>query len=45
MEMGNSRPIPELYEIASIKFDFSKEYLGGIIDFVKKELDSLDAGL
>lgn len=38
LALGNSRPLPEIYEAAGIRFDFSDELLGELMDFVKAEL-------
>jgi oligoendopeptidase F len=41
LSLGNSKPLRELYSAAGIKFDFSEEYLSELMDFLKKELNSL----
>nr|MDO8110000.1 M3 family metallopeptidase [Candidatus Sigynarchaeota archaeon] len=38
LHAGNSRPLPELYSLAGVKFDFSKEYIAELMDFVRQEL-------
>ncbi|MEX2680523.1 MAG: M3 family metallopeptidase [Candidatus Sigynarchaeota archaeon] len=38
LHAGNSKPLPELYRIAGVKFDFSKEYMAEIIAFLRSEL-------
>jgi oligoendopeptidase F len=38
---GYKMPMDKIYEQAGIKFDFSVEYIGEIVDFVRKELDEL----
>jgi oligoendopeptidase F len=43
LHAGNSRSLPELYEIAGVKFEFSKEYMASIVDFLRSELAALDA--
>lgn len=41
LNLGYSKSVSELYEAAGIKFDFSEEYLKGIVEFIKNELDAL----
>ncbi len=41
LSLGYSKTLPELYETAGIKFDFSAEYIGELMTFVKSELDKL----
>jgi oligoendopeptidase F len=41
LKLGYSVPVDKLYEAAGIKFDFSKEYLSELMEFVKEELASL----
>lgn len=41
LKLGYTRSIPEIYETANIKFDFSKEYIRQLINFVKEELRTL----
>ncbi|TVR81553.1 MAG: M3 family oligoendopeptidase [Chitinophagaceae bacterium] len=41
LSLGNSRSIPELYETAGIKFDFSKKYLEELKDFLLDEISKL----
>ena len=38
MQYGYTLTIPELYEKAGIKFDFSPEYIGELMDFVEVQL-------
>jgi oligoendopeptidase F len=42
MKLGYSKSVPEIYAAAGIKFDFSKEYLEEMIDFVMGELEKLE---
>ncbi|MDD3191019.1 MAG: M3 family oligoendopeptidase [Candidatus Pacebacteria bacterium] len=42
MALGYSKSVPEIYAAAGIKFDFSKEYLREMIDFMVGELEKLD---
>lgn len=41
LKLGYSVPIPEIYRTAGIEFNFSKEYISELMDFVKGELDKL----
>ncbi len=41
LKLGYTATIPEIYEKAGIKFDFSREYIAELIGFVKSELDEL----
>lgn len=41
LDSGYLKPVNELYETAGIKFDFSRENLSFLVDFVKKELKNL----
>ncbi|MGB1248009.1 MAG: M3 family oligoendopeptidase [Chitinophagales bacterium] len=41
LKMGYTRSIPEIYEAAGIKFDFSKEYVSELVAFVKEEIEKL----
>ena len=41
LSLGYTRSIPEIYEAAGIKFDFSPEYIKELMDFVKSEYDKL----
>lgn len=38
MQLGYSKSVSEIYAAAGIKFDFSKEYLKELIDFVMEEI-------
>lgn len=38
LELGYTKSIPEVYEAAGVKFDFSDEYLAKIASFVESEL-------
>lgn len=42
LSLGYTRSIPEIYETAGIKFDFSGEYVKELADFVKQELQALN---
>jgi len=41
LALGYTKTIPEIYEAAGIKFDFSPAYVKDLADFVKKEYDLL----
>ncbi len=41
LKLGYSKPIPEIYETAGIRFDFSKNYIGELMEFVWQELEKL----
>jgi oligoendopeptidase F len=41
LKLGYMRSIPEIYEAANIKFDFSSGYIRELIAFVKQEMDNL----
>ncbi len=41
LEMGYTAPISHVYKAAGIKFDFSKEYIKELMDFVVDELNKL----
>lgn len=41
LALGYKKSIPEVYKAAGIKFDFSKEYIKELMDFVKDELANL----
>lgn len=41
LKLGYTKSIPEIYETAGVKFDFSDEYLASLAHFIKEELESL----
>ncbi|QSE99122.1 M3 family oligoendopeptidase [Fulvivirga lutea] len=41
LKLGYTKSIPEVYEAANIKFDFSKKYIKELMEFVKEELEKL----
>ncbi len=41
LKLGYKRSIPEIYQAANIKFDFSKEYIRDLMQFVRTELETL----
>ncbi len=38
MKYGYTRTIPELYDLAGIRFDFSENYIRELVDFVEQQL-------
>lgn len=42
LALGYTRGIKEIYAAAGIRFDFSKEYIAELMDFVKGELQALN---
>lgn len=41
LSLGYTRSIPEIYEAAGIRFDFSKKYISDLASFVKEEIEKL----
>ncbi|MCP5464572.1 MAG: M3 family oligoendopeptidase [Deltaproteobacteria bacterium] len=41
LSLGSSKPLPQVWEAMGIKFDFSKNNLKALMDFVSEELASL----
>jgi oligoendopeptidase F len=41
LSLGYMRTIPEIYNAAGIKFDFSKAYIKELMDFVREELEKI----
>jgi oligoendopeptidase F len=41
MSLGYSKPVPEIYEAAGVKFDFSEKYISELVDFIKKEIEEI----
>ncbi len=41
LKLGYTKSIPEIYHTAGIKFDFSAEYIHGLVEFMKEELSNL----
>ena len=39
LQLGYTKPIPEMYKSAGIQFDFSKEYVKELMTFLETELD------
>jgi oligoendopeptidase F len=44
LSMGYTRPIPEVYAAAGIRFDLSESYIRELVDFVAGEIDKVDRG-
>ncbi|MGX5817931.1 M3 family oligoendopeptidase [Chitinophaga lutea] len=44
LALGNTRTLPELYEAAGIRFDFSPAYVKELAGFVQQEIDKIVAG-
>ncbi|HHY0836373.1 MULTISPECIES: M3 family oligoendopeptidase [Bacillus] len=42
LSLGSSKPLPEIYEAAGIRFDFSGETIKELMLFVEDELESLE---
>lgn len=41
LKLGYSKPIPEIYKTAGIEFNFSKDYMQELADFVEQELEKI----
>jgi oligoendopeptidase F len=41
LSLGGTKTLPELYEAAGLKFDFSGAYIKELMDFVGKEMEAL----
>lgn len=41
LKLGYKRTIPEIYQAANIRFDFSKTYIRELMTFVREELDKI----
>jgi len=44
LRLGNTRPLPELYQEAGIAFDFSPAYIRTLANFLEAELERVYAG-
>lgn len=42
LELGGTKPLPELFKAAGLEFDFSPDHISGLMHFVKNELEKLD---
>lgn len=43
LKLGGSRPLPELFEAAGIKFDFSPDFVKSLADRIKIEMDKMES--
>lgn len=41
LKLGYTRPIPEMYETAGVRFDFSRDYISSLAAFVAGELEKV----
>ncbi len=41
LALGGTKTLPELYETAGLKFDFSPERIKLLMDFVKAEMEKI----
>jgi oligoendopeptidase F len=41
LDLGGTRTLPDLFKAAGLEFNFSPDYISGLMNFVKKELDNL----
>lgn len=41
LKLGYTRSIPEIYQAAGIKFDFSRDYIRELMNFVRNEMKSM----
>ena len=41
LKLGYLKPIPQIYEAAGIKFDFSRPYIKQLMSFVREELSRI----
>jgi len=42
LRLGYTRSIPEVYEAAGIKFDFSREYIRELMKFIREEMKAVE---
>ena len=42
LSLGGTKTLPELYETAGLKFDFSPEQIKILMEFVKEEIKNLE---
>jgi oligoendopeptidase F len=42
LSLGGTRTLPELYEAAGLKFNFSKEHIKELMAFVSKEMEAIE---
>ena len=43
LTLGGTRTLPELYDAAGLKFDFSKEHIKELMSFVRGEMEKIAA--
>ncbi len=41
LDLGGTRPLPELFEAAGLNFNFSPQHISGLMKFVKGELNNI----
>jgi len=41
LDLGGTRTLPELFRAAGLNFNFSPQYISGLMSFVKQELDGI----
>lgn len=41
LDLGGTRPLPELFNAAGLEFNFSPAHIKGLMEFVKSELDKV----
>jgi oligoendopeptidase F len=41
LDLGGTKTLPELFRAAGLEFNFSPDYISGLMNFVKNELDKL----
>ena len=41
LSLGGTRTLPELYDTAQLRFNFSKEHIKQLMEFVSSELDQI----
>jgi len=42
LQLGGTKPLPELYNAAGLVFNFSPDYIKQLMQFVKQEMDALN---
>jgi oligoendopeptidase F len=42
LSLGGTKTLPQLYEAAGLKFDFSPNHIKTLMDFTKTEMDNLN---
>ena len=41
LSLGGTRTLPELYDTAGLKFNFSKDHIKQLMEFVSKEVENI----